>query len=111
VSTDHSLEYLAEQTGGTTIGNPATIAGQAAISDHPTIGNPVIVGPKPGMGKSIADGEVVSGSTPSMPIGNGCGLSASSLIFPISKRKYRCWRMRLLNCEKPSMIVKRSGVQ
>ncbi|BBO81385.1 UDP-3-O-acylglucosamine N-acyltransferase [Desulfosarcina ovata subsp. sediminis] len=53
--------------GSTTIGHHAIIAGQAGISGHLTLGNHVTVGPMTGVAKPIADGEVVSSGSLSMP--------------------------------------------
>lgn len=53
-------------SGSTSIGNHAILAGQAGVSGHLQIGNNVIIGPQAGIAKSIADGEIVSGS-PEMP--------------------------------------------
>lgn len=52
--------------GSSTIGKHAILAGQAGISGHLHIGDNAVVGPQAGVGKSIPDGEIVSGS-PEMP--------------------------------------------
>ncbi len=53
-------------SGSTTIGKHAILAGQAGISGHLKIGDNAVVGPQAGVGKSVPDGQVVSGS-PEMP--------------------------------------------
>ncbi|NJL59362.1 MAG: UDP-3-O-(3-hydroxymyristoyl)glucosamine N-acyltransferase, partial [Desulfobacteraceae bacterium] len=53
-------------SGSTSIGNHAILAGQAGVSGHLQIGNNVIIGPQAGIAKSVADGEIVSGS-PEIP--------------------------------------------
>lgn len=49
-------------SGSVTIGKNAVLAGQAGIAGHLTIGNKAIVGPQAGVGRSVPDGEIVSGS-------------------------------------------------
>lgn len=53
-------------SGSTTIGKNVILAGQAGVSGHLTIGDGAIVGPQAGVAKSVAPGEIVSGS-PEMP--------------------------------------------
>jgi UDP-3-O-[3-hydroxymyristoyl] glucosamine N-acyltransferase len=53
-------------SGSSKIGKHAVLAGQAGISGHLNIGDNAVVGPQAGLGKSVPDGEVVSGS-PGMP--------------------------------------------
>lgn len=52
--------------GSSTIGKHAIVAGQAGISGHLHIGDHAVVGPRAGVGKSVPDGEIVSGA-PEMP--------------------------------------------
>jgi UDP-3-O-[3-hydroxymyristoyl] glucosamine N-acyltransferase len=52
--------------GSATIGKHAILAGQAGITGHLTIGDNAVIGPQAGVGRSVPDGEVVSGS-PEMP--------------------------------------------
>ncbi len=42
------------------------LAGQAAISQHLTIGDNAIVGPRAGIAKSVPEGQIMSGA-PEMP--------------------------------------------
>ena len=53
-------------SGSVTLGKGVTLAGQVGIGPHVTIGDRAVVGPKSGVVKSLAAGEVVSGIT-SMP--------------------------------------------
>lgn len=52
--------------GSTSVGKNATLAGQAGIGGHITIGDFATIGPQAGVTRSVADGQVVSG-TPEMP--------------------------------------------
>lgn len=52
--------------GSAVIGRHAILAGQAGVTGHLTIGNNAVIGPQAGVGRSVPDGEVVSGS-PEMP--------------------------------------------
>jgi UDP-3-O-[3-hydroxymyristoyl] glucosamine N-acyltransferase len=52
--------------GSTTIGRHVIIAGGAAIADHITIGDNAVIGPRSGVGKPVAPGDIVSGA-PHMP--------------------------------------------
>ena len=49
-------------SGSVTIGKNAILAGQAGIAGHLNIGDHAIVGPKAGVGKSVPEGQVVSGA-------------------------------------------------
>lgn len=51
--------------GSATIGKHVILAGKCAIAGHISLGNNVIIGGKAGIGKSVPDGQVVSG-TPGM---------------------------------------------
>jgi len=53
-------------SGSVKIGENVILAGQAGIAGHLSIGSNAIVGPQAGVGKSVPDGETVSGS-PAMP--------------------------------------------
>lgn len=52
--------------GSASIGKHTIISGQAAIADHVNIGNNVIIVGKSGVGKSVGDGEILSG-IPAIP--------------------------------------------
>ncbi len=52
--------------GSTGIGRHVTLAGQAGIAGHIQIGDNAIIGPQAGVTRSVAEGQVVSG-TPEMP--------------------------------------------
>lgn len=52
--------------GSSSIGKNSIIAGQTAIADHINIGNNVTVAGKSGVGKSVKDGEILSG-IPAIP--------------------------------------------
>lgn len=53
-------------SGSVHIGREVVIGGQVGISDHLKIGDRAMIGSRSGLAKSVAPGEVVSG-TPSMP--------------------------------------------
>lgn len=53
-------------SGSVTIGRHVVMAGQAGIAGHITIADHAVIGPQAGIVKSVADGEVLSG-TPAMP--------------------------------------------
>jgi len=52
--------------GSTDIGSHVTLAGQAGIGGHIRIGDNATIGPQAGVTRSVAEGQVVSG-TPEMP--------------------------------------------
>ncbi|MFO7965510.1 MAG: UDP-3-O-(3-hydroxymyristoyl)glucosamine N-acyltransferase [Desulfobacterales bacterium] len=53
-------------SGSASIGRHVVMAGQAGIGGHITIGDNAVIGPQAGIIKSVADGDILSG-TPAMP--------------------------------------------
>ncbi|MEW6076537.1 MAG: UDP-3-O-(3-hydroxymyristoyl)glucosamine N-acyltransferase [Thermodesulfobacteriota bacterium] len=84
--------------GSVTIGRNVILAGQAGISGHLTIGDHAIIGPQAGIAKSVAPGDVISG-TPGMP--HKLWLKTSSLItrLPDLNRKVKEMEKRLAELE------------
>ncbi|NNK84285.1 MAG: UDP-3-O-(3-hydroxymyristoyl)glucosamine N-acyltransferase [Desulfobacterales bacterium] len=80
--------------GSSTIGKHAAISGQVAIVGHITVGDNVQIAGKAGVTKSVASGEIVSG-TPAIP--HGLWLRVQSIIpkLPELKSKIRTLEKRL----------------
>ena len=74
--------------GSVVIGRNVIVAGQAGIRDHLQIGDHAIIGPQAGIAKSVAAGEVISG-TPGMP--HKLWLKTHSLItrLPVWNKKIK----------------------
>ncbi|MBR9982382.1 MAG: UDP-3-O-(3-hydroxymyristoyl)glucosamine N-acyltransferase [Desulfatitalea sp.] len=89
-------------SGSTTIGHHAILAGQAGISGHLTIGNGAIVGPQTGVGKSVPDGQVVSGGIAAMPHRTWLRLQPILPQLPDLQKKLRDLEKRLAALESPT---------
>lgn len=97
---EHTLLVAQVALGGSvTVGNYAVLAGQVAVAEHVEIGNRVMIGGKSGVGKSIPDGEIVSGS-PAIP--HRVWLRASNVIpkLPDMSKKIHEMEKRIEELEK-----------
>jgi len=85
--------------GSVTIGHNTILAGQVGVAQHLTIGNRVIIGPRSGIGKSVPDGEIVSGA-PGMP--HRLWLKTSNIIqkLPDMKKKLKRLEERIKMLEE-----------
>ena len=78
--------------GSVLIGRNVIVAGQAGISDHLEIGDHAIIGPQAGIAKSVAPGDVISG-TPGIP--HKLWLRAQALITRLP-----AWNKKIKELEK-----------
>jgi UDP-3-O-[3-hydroxymyristoyl] glucosamine N-acyltransferase len=77
-------------SGSVTIGDHCILAGQVGVAGHVTLGNGVTVGAQSGIGKSVPDGQTVSGS-PTMP--HRTWLKASNIIPKLPDMRKRLTRL------------------
>ncbi len=86
-------------SGSVTIGKHAVLAGQAGVAGHLNIGDNAIIGPQAGVAKSVASGEVVSGSV-AMPHRIWLKLQQILPTLPELKKRLAEVEKRLIKIEK-----------
>jgi UDP-3-O-[3-hydroxymyristoyl] glucosamine N-acyltransferase len=89
-------------SGSTCLGNGVVLGGQVGLVGHIELGNRVMVGAKSGVAKSVANGEVVSGS-PAMPHRLWLRVMSALKHLPEMAREVRELKVRMDKIEDRSL--------